>query len=512
MLSPRMIDQPAHGKKARLFHIKGKQQILVTKTVVSARSLNDGDVFVLDSGDGRVFLWNGTYARQVERTKGAYLATRLAEEESSELTVIEKGSEPAAFWEVLGGAEQVLSADEGGDDDEVSRTQMARRVLYRVVDAPAGPRLERVDVDTSVLTRTVLSAAHAYVLDINHEVFVWAGMEASGTHKFAGMQQAEDLIKDRAPHVDISWVLDGGELVFFREQFADWQDDKQMRLAEQMQTQQQMTYALQLEAGVGAQPAPSAPLDPLKLAVVKFNSKPKDGVKFMIKQKLCRKTAKDVARLLWQLPQINMAQLGDYLSEKSEFNQAVLLEFVRHIDLRGRSFDSGLREFLQHFRLPGEAQKIDRIMERFAAQLVEQNPSLGLSPDTCFVLAFATIMLNTDAAQLGDQEQDDARRVHRQHDAPQQGDSRRVLRRALQQHHRQRDQDGRRRVWRPGEVGLSRQAPARRLEAQVVRAVQQQPVLFQRQGRQESALHSAARGAPGAQGVAARPEVVLRDL
>jgi hypothetical protein len=397
MLSPRMIDQPAHGKKARLFHIKGKQQILVTKTVVSARSLNDGDVFVLDSGDGRVFLWNGTYARQVERTKGAYLATRLAEEESSELTVIEKGSEPAAFWEVLGGAEQVLSADEGGDDDEVSRTQMARRVLYRVVDAPAGPRLERVDVDTSVLTRTVLNAAHAYVLDINHEVFVWAGMEASGTHKFAGMQQAEDLIKDRAPHVDISWVLDGGELVFFREQFVDWQDDKQMRLAEQMQTQQQMTYALQLEAGVGAQPAPSAPLDPLKLAVVKFNSKPKDGVKYMIKQKLCRKTAKDVARLLWQLPQINMAQLGDYLSEKSEFSQAVLLEFVRHIDLRGRSFDSGLREFLQHFRLPGEAQKIDRIMERFAAQLVEQNPSLGLSPDTCFVLAFATIMLNTDA-------------------------------------------------------------------------------------------------------------------
>jgi hypothetical protein len=396
----RADDEPLHGKKPRLFHIKGKSQILVTKTVVSARSLNDGDVFVLDTGAGRIFLWNGTYARQVERTMGYYLATRLAEEESSELVVMEKGSEPALFWDALGGFEPVLSGDEGGDDEEVSRTQLGRRVLYKVVDTAFGaPTLERVDIDTTVLERGVLQPAHAFVLDINHEVFVWAGMQASGAHKFAGMQRAEELIRDRAPHVAISWVIEGGELVFFREQFANWQDDRQMRLAEQMQLQQQMTYALQLEAGAGTAPPQqpqAASVDPLKLAVVKFNSKPKDGVKFMFKQKLCRKQAKDLARLLWQLPQINMTQLGDYLSEKADFNQSVLREFARQIDLRARAFDAALREFLQHFRLPGEAQKIDRIMECFAAHYLEQNPACRLSPDTCFVLAFSTIMLNTD--------------------------------------------------------------------------------------------------------------------
>lgn len=66
---------------------------MVTKTVCSARSLNDGDVFVLDGGTGTIYLWNGTYARQLERTLGAFFAQRLAEEESAELLIMEKGSE-----------------------------------------------------------------------------------------------------------------------------------------------------------------------------------------------------------------------------------------------------------------------------------------------------------------------------------------------------------------------------------------------------------------------------------
>ena len=35
---------------------------------------------------------------------------------------------------------------------------------------------------------------HRYVLDINEEVFVWAGNESSGSHKFVAMQKAEELL------------------------------------------------------------------------------------------------------------------------------------------------------------------------------------------------------------------------------------------------------------------------------------------------------------------------------
>lgn len=62
------------------------------------------------------------------------------------------------------------------------------------------------------------------------------------------------------------------------------------------------------------------------------------------------------------------------------------------------AFDKALRLFLGHFRLPGEAQCIDRLMEAFAGKFFK---SLGSdcpfkTADSAFILAFSTIMLNTD--------------------------------------------------------------------------------------------------------------------
>uniref|UniRef100_A0A8C0H8C9 SEC7 domain-containing protein n=1 Tax=Chelonoidis abingdonii TaxID=106734 RepID=A0A8C0H8C9_CHEAB len=53
------------------------------------------------------------------------------------------------------------------------------------------------------------------------------------------------------------------------------------------------------------------------------------------------------------------------------------------------------RQFLWSFRLPGEAQKIDRMMEAFAQRYCLCNPGVFQSTDTCYVLSFAVIMLNT---------------------------------------------------------------------------------------------------------------------
>lgn len=45
----------------------------------------------------------------------------------------------------------------------------------------------------------------------------------------------------------------------------------------------------------------------------------------------------------------------------------------------------------------GEAQKIDRIMEKFAERYCRDNPGRFRSADGAYLLAFAIIMLNTDA-------------------------------------------------------------------------------------------------------------------
>lgn len=60
-------------------------------------------------------------------------------------------------------------------------------------------------------------------------------------------------------------------------------------------------------------------------------------------------------------------------------------------------FDEAIRDFLSKFRLPGEAQKIDRIMELFSTRFCENNPTIFPNPDCAYVLAFSIIMLNTDS-------------------------------------------------------------------------------------------------------------------
>ena len=54
-----------------------------------------------------------------------------------------------------------------------------------------------------------------------------------------------------------------------------------------------------------------------------------------------------------------------------------------------------LRQFLWSFRLPGEAQQIDRIMSVFAAHYCSQNSGTFTDSDTVYILSFAIIMLNT---------------------------------------------------------------------------------------------------------------------
>lgn len=53
--------------------------------------------------------------------------------------------------------------------------------------------------------------------------------------------------------------------------------------------------------------------------------------------------------------------------------------------------------FLDGFRLPGEAQKIDRLVEKFAERYVNCNSENFKSADVAYVLAYSVVMLNTDA-------------------------------------------------------------------------------------------------------------------
>ncbi len=90
--------------------------------------------------------------------------------------------------------------------------------------------------------------------------------------------------------------------------------------------------------------------------------------------------------------------IGEYLGNvTNSFNIAVLDAYVEQFDLKGMQFDYALRFFIASFRLPGEAQKIEKILNTFAKKYFCSNPGMFSHEDTPFVLAFSVVMLNTDA-------------------------------------------------------------------------------------------------------------------
>lgn len=56
-----------------------------------------------------------------------------------------------------------------------------------------------------------------------------------------------------------------------------------------------------------------------------------------------------------------------------EENIAIMHAFVDLLDFKNTGFVEALRMFLQTFRLPGEAQKIDRFMLKFAERYIDGN-------------------------------------------------------------------------------------------------------------------------------------------
>ncbi|XP_076337379.1 cytohesin-1-like isoform X2 [Tachypleus tridentatus] len=133
----------------------------------------------------------------------------------------------------------------------------------------------------------------------------------------------------------------------------------------------------------------------LSIGKKKFNMDPKKGIEYLIEHRLLQSTAENVAQFLYKGEGLNKTAIGDYLGERNDFNMKVLDAFVDLHDFTDLILVQALRQFLWSFRLPGEAQKIDRMMEKFAQRYCQLNPGVFSNIDTCYVLSFAIIMLNT---------------------------------------------------------------------------------------------------------------------
>jgi len=159
-----------------------------------------------------------------------------------------------------------------------------------------------------------------------------------------------------------------------------------------------------------------------------FNEKPKKGLQFLVDNGLLSNPpdAKSVASFLRNglVVGLDKPAVGQYLGELGKsakdtkadtpvyeqdwFHKDLLTEFCASFGFEDQTVLDGLRMFLSTFRLPGEAQMIDRILQAFAESVARgckesSNHSLKLfSPDekrasdAAYLLSFSIIMLNTD--------------------------------------------------------------------------------------------------------------------
>lgn len=133
-------------------------------------------------------------------------------------------------------------------------------------------------------------------------------------------------------------------------------------------------------------------------AIRMFNYKPKRGIAQLLEHGFIRgRDPRAIARFLFYADGLSKRSIGEYLGEGEAENIETMHAFVDLMDFHDMPLTTALRRFLQAFRLPGEAQKIDRYMLKFAERYTEGNKTAFANADTAYKLAYSVIMLNTDA-------------------------------------------------------------------------------------------------------------------
>jgi len=140
----------------------------------------------------------------------------------------------------------------------------------------------------------------------------------------------------------------------------------------------------------------------------------KKAIEYLIACNILTPSPRDIATFL-RVHQHSLPPhiLGDFLGEGSDSISdhwdMIRYHYVRAISFVDLNVEEALRHFLQHcgFHLPGEAQRIERIIATFAQTYFEDNVGdYGRCPfqqqDTVFLLAYAIIMLNTDLHKAPD--------------------------------------------------------------------------------------------------------------
>ncbi|CAG8477093.1 hypothetical protein C2G38_2043903 [Gigaspora rosea] len=200
----------SHEFRHRLLKVKLIGHTVVIREVPKDyKSLNSGDVFVLDIGT-TLYRLNGKNSQGVEKVKATEFCQATTSDRNglAKVVVIDEGDRDMnKFWEALGSEGPIKSAaeDTGADISKIPKK------LFRVSDASG--TLKFTEEATDIIKKSHFDTKDVFVFDAGHEVFVWIGLQSTITEKKYSLQHAQEYIKkyNRPSFTPITRIMEGGE-------------------------------------------------------------------------------------------------------------------------------------------------------------------------------------------------------------------------------------------------------------------------------------------------------------
>uniref|UniRef100_A0A0K0DXN2 Gelsolin-like domain-containing protein n=1 Tax=Strongyloides stercoralis TaxID=6248 RepID=A0A0K0DXN2_STRER len=217
--------------KPRLLKCKGKRNVRVTEVELSPKSLNLGDVFILDLGL-KIYVWMPPSSGRLERIKGVELAESMKKSERNgrpEIILLDSDyNNSPDFWKHFGGSETIKTITEAKDvesDENYWRDNRQKIMLWRVSDESG--QVKVILAAEAGLNKEQLNSNDAFIVDtVSGGIYVWLGKGCTLNEKKKAMVWAEKYLQQakRPLWTQVTRVIEGAEPADFVQWFSGWKN------------------------------------------------------------------------------------------------------------------------------------------------------------------------------------------------------------------------------------------------------------------------------------------------
>jgi len=211
----------------RLFHVKGRRHIVTSQVKVDPSSLNQGDVFILDTKHD-IYQWNGPEASRLEKQHAMEVTRKIRDNDHNKecratIHILEPGDDDTAFWDKFG-AKKPDSIAPATDDAAHEKQAAANIKLFHLSDESG--KLDVKEVTDRPLKKEMLVEDDAYILSTGNAIYAWVGKGASKGEKLHSMKYATEFIQSQGlpNHTPVTRISMGCETQMFKQYFPGWKD------------------------------------------------------------------------------------------------------------------------------------------------------------------------------------------------------------------------------------------------------------------------------------------------